>query len=277
MANLRILYENQAKRANSLTPSSEAGSNVAANLLNDIKTSIHRSTSTSLTLALTWSAPVALNMVALAFTNWTSSATIRARVYTMETDPAPATDSGVVSACAYAPLGQFSWGVQPLGVNAFRFGGGAYGRVYFPATSGRKLVIDIADVSNPAGYIEQACLITGQYWEPECNPAWGAGIGVRYGSKHEESESGDLRTERRFKRRTMDMQLDWIKTPADQLAMYEVMMQGLDMPLFVSLFPEDANPVLEQRHQLYCKLEGDTEMTHPKYGLFAAPLSVLEI
>jgi hypothetical protein len=277
MANIRILYENQAKRANSLTASSEAGSNVAANLLDDIKTTIHRSTGTSATYALTWSAPVAFNMVALAFTNWTSMATIRARVYTLETDPNPAVDSGVVNACAYAPLGQFTWGLQPLGVNAFRFGGGSYGRVYFPSTSGRKLVIDIDDATNPAGFIEQGCLITGHYWEPECNPAWGAEIGMKYSGQHEESDAGDIRTERRAKRRVLDLQMDWIKTPTDQLAMHEIMMQGLDAPLFISLFPEDANPVLEQRYQMYCKLKGDTSMAHPKYGLFAVPLSVLEI
>ena len=277
MPNIRILYQNQAKRAASVSSSSVAGSLVAANLLTDIKTQITRSTATAVQYTLTWTSAVALNMVGLAFTNLSSLSTIRAQVFSETADVVANTDSGTVSACAYAPLGQFSWGATPLGVNAYRFGGASYGRVYFPGTSGKKLVIDVNDATNASGFIECGCLITGAYWSPEANPEYGAELSVQYGANHIESEAGDLRTPNKAKRRAMDLSLQWLRTPADQLHMHEIMMQGMGTPLWVSLFPEDENPVLEQRHQMYCKLEGDTSMSHPRYGQFAAPLRVREI
>ena len=277
MPNLRVLYENQAKRAATISASTVAGALVPTNLLNDIKTSVHRSTATLVVYTLTWTKAVPLNTVALAFTNLTAGATMRTRIYSEVADLLPLKDSGIVSACAYAPLGQFGWGLTPLGVNAFRFGGYSYGRLYFPAAAGKKLVIEVVDTDNTAGYIEAGCLIAGAYWEAEINPDFGAELQALYGAQHEESEAGDLRTERRPKRRGLNMNLGWLKSPVDQLHMHEIMMQGMETPLFVSLFPENSNPVLEQRYQMYAKLEGDVGMAHPRFGQFSTPLSLLEI
>lgn len=277
MANLRILYENQVKRAISIAASTVAGSLVAENLRNDVKTSIHRSSSTTCTYTFLWTNAVNLNMAALAFTNFTAGATIRARVYAEQADSTAIRDSGVVAGCAYAPLGQFSWGLTNLGVNAFRFGGASYARVYFTGSAGKKLTLDVVDTVNPAGFLEAGCAIAGTYWSPDCNPEYGAEMILQYQAQHSRSDFGDLRTERRAKNRGLKMNLNWIKTAADQLQMHSILMQGMETPMWVSLFPEDLNPVLEQRHQIYSKLVGDTSIGHPKFGQFAAPLEVVEI
>lgn len=277
-ANIRILYENQANTASSLAASSTAGSLVASNMLSDIRTRVHRSIGTNVSYTLQWTTAKILSMAALAFCNLRPTATIRVRCNAQPGDIAPIQDTGAVLACGYTPFGLFGWGVQPLGVNAFRYGGGVYGRVYFPPTSCKELIITVDDPGNPAGYIETSRIITGSYWEPESNPGWGAELGVSYNSAHEISEGGDLRTEIKAKRRKLGMELSWLKNEVDQQRMYEILIgTGMDRPLFVSLFPQAANPALEQRFQMYAKLEGDMAMAHPKFGLFSAPLTLLEI
>lgn len=277
ISTLRILYDNEADNITQLTASASAGSLLPSNMLNDIKTSVWRSVGSSVTLIAQWPTARQLNMFALAFTNLTPLATFRLRGFATVLDTTPNVDSGTVSACGYQPLGMWNWGQVPLGVNAYRFGGISHGRVYFPGAICQKITVDIID-SNPSGYIEAARLITGSYWAPECNPAYDASFGYKYSAEHEESEAGDLRTERRPRRRTMDFNMAWLKTEADQFSMHEILLgNGMDRPLWVSLFPEHPDPALEQRCQLYCKLDGDHGMSHPRFGIFAAPLKMLEI
>jgi hypothetical protein len=277
-ANIRIMYENLADTASSLIASSTAGSLVASNLLSDIRTRVHRSTATTVSYTLQWPVAKIVNMAAVAFTNLTSTATMRVRCYTEPTDSIPVLDTGNVLACGYVPLGLFGWGAQPIGVNAFRYVGGAYGRVYFALTSCKMMVVTLDDPTNSMGYIEASRLITGSYWEPDSNPGWGLELKAHYDSEHEISEAGDVRTERRAIRRGLEMELSWIKSEIDQQRFYELMIgTGKNRPIFVSLFPMAANPALEQRFQMYAKLLGDLSLSHPKFGLFTAPVSMMEI
>ena len=102
MANLRILHDNAANRVSSLSASTTSGSLAAANLLTDRKAEVHRATATSVTYTATWASPELMSMVALAFTNYTSTATIRVRAYTLAADVSPAVDTGAVLACGYS-------------------------------------------------------------------------------------------------------------------------------------------------------------------------------
>jgi hypothetical protein len=274
---LRILYDNKADTASVLTASTTSGALAASNLLTDYKTEVHRATATSVTYTLNWAAPVVVNAAILAFTNFTSTATMRARAYTNIADGSPATDSGTVLACAYQPFGLWDWGMLPLGVNAFSYGGFAYGRVYLPATSCQKLVIDVVDVDNTAAYVEAARLITGAYWEPGINPDFGPSIAPKSNTKHQRTDAGDLRTERRPVSRSLKLNLGMIAAGADRARVYDILRgNGMTKPVFLSLFPENAEPALEQAHQLWGKLN-DSVVSHPTYGIFAAPLEIEEI
>jgi hypothetical protein len=281
MPNIRILYENVADDCSSIVADSTSGTLVAANLLTDIKTEVHRSTSTTVRYTLEWASLQTLNMAALPFCNLTSTATIRARLYTNTSDvvgvATPAVDSGTVLACAYATLGSWAWGAAPLGVNAFSYGGAAYGRVYFTAAQGRKLVVDVVDVDNTAGYIDAARMVTGSYWTPDKNPAYGAGIAPKSNTQGRRTDSGDLRTERRPQHRVLKMDLHFIALEEDRATVYDLLVgNGMTRPVFVSLFPADANPRREQAHQVYGKLV-DSAMTAPHFGVFAAPLEIEEL
>lgn len=281
MPNLRILYDNVADDCSSIAADTTSGTLVAANLLTDIKTEVHRSTSTTVRYTLEWSSLQTLNMVVLPFCNLTSTATIRARLYTNTSDvvgvATPAVDSGTVLACAYAPLGAWAWGAAPLGVNAFSYGGAAYGRVYFTAAQGRKLVVDVVDVDNTAGYIDAARFVTGHYWSPDKNAAYGPSIAPKSNTQGRRTDSGDLRTERRPQHRVLKLELEYIADEDDRATVYDILAgNGRTRPVFVSLFPENANPRREQAHQVYGKLE-DSAMSAPRFGVFAAPLAIEEI
>jgi len=281
MPNLRILYENVADDCSSIAADSTSGTLVAANLLTDIKTEVHRSTSTTVRYTLEWADLQTLNMAALPFCNLTSTATIRARLYTNTSDvvgvATPAVDSGTVLACAYATLGSWAWGAAPLGVNAFSYGGASYGRVYFAEAQGRKLVVDVVDADNETGYIDAARLVTGRYWSPEKNPAYGASIAPDSNTQGRRTDSGDLRTERRPQFRVLKLDLHCLAREEDRATVYDILVgNGMTRPVFVSLFPESGNPRREQAHQVYGKLS-DSAMSAPGFGVFAAPLAIEEI
>lgn len=279
MPNLRILYENQLDAADaSLSASTSASSLVANNLRSDLKTKIHRSINKTVTYTMTWLNPRLFNMAALMFTNLSSTATMRARLYTEATDLEPIYDTGAKLACASQPLGMWAWGSHPLGVNAFRFGGASHGRIYFTDTMAKKLVLDVDDELGATSYIEASRLLCGQYWSPETNADYGMEGIYEFNTEHELSDAGDLRTERRPIRRGLAINLNWLKESGDQLMLHEILMSNaMVRPIFISLFPESTDPALEQRHQMYCKLDGDTRMSHPSYGVFAVPMNLREI
>ena len=56
MPNLRLIHDNAADRATSLAASTTSGALVAAYMQNDFKGQVHRSTGTSVSYTLTWTA-----------------------------------------------------------------------------------------------------------------------------------------------------------------------------------------------------------------------------
>ncbi len=271
----RILYNNVADDYATIAASSEAsGSTPATNLVTEYKSEVWRATGkTSETLTLTWAAAQNFSMAALVFANLSPTATVKVEVFTLSGDSVPVLDTGDVAACAYMPLGTYTWGALPLGVNAFSYGGYTYARVYFASTSGKKVRLTIKDPSNTAAYVEAARIVLGDYWSPAVNPGWGAGLDFDYGTKHRRTDAGDLRTELRPISRSLKLQFDWLTSEEDRARFYEILVgNGMSRPLFVSLFPEDVNPAREQSYQIYGKLGNNSGMSHPRYGVFAAPL-----
>jgi hypothetical protein len=290
MPNLRLLYSNAADSASTLTADTTSGSLVAANLLTDVKTEVHRSTATTLRITAKFANGLKVfNMAALAFTNLTSTATMRSRVYSLLTDVADvstaAVDSGTAPCCAYAPLGNFTFGVDPLGmngypaslgVNQFPYGGFSYGRSYFTATAGRQLVIDITDSDNPAGYIECGRLIAGWYWEPSLGAGGAAKVVPSSNTAHRRTDAGDLKTELRPRSRSVPFDMSVITDASERMRVWKLLREnGMTSPVFFSMYPANADPVLEQANQVWGKLS-DSALANPSYGIFAASLEVQE-
>jgi hypothetical protein len=277
MNNLRVVYDNAANRLASLTASTTNGSLAASNLLTDIKSEVWRSTSTSATLTLTWATAQFASMVALCLCSLTSQSTIRVRAYTNTGDANPAVDTGAVYGCRASPFDTFGWGVNPLGVNSYSYGGGAYGVVYFTQAAYQKIVVDIVDTTNPLGYIEASRLVCGAYWTPDVQADAGASLGVADSSRQLRSDAGDLRTDRGTLHKTISFSLG-LMSASDRNYLWNILKgNGMYRPLFISLLPSADDYNDEQQYQLYGKLSKQTTIKYMLTNQFSTTVDLEEI
>lgn len=277
MPNFRIIYDNKADRA-TLTTSSTAGTLVASNLLTEIKSQVWRSTSTTASITATWAAGYLVGGVWLPFTNLTSAATIRVRVYTEVADVSPAFDSGTVFACPALALGLWGWGSTPLGVNAYSYGGGTYGGVWLSTpTTGKKVVIDLVDSSNTSGYVEAGRLVVGSYWEGSKGADYGASLSAVDTSKQLRNDAGDLMTDRGTVHRHEAIPLTTL-SPTERTTLWNMLVgNGMFRPVFFSLYPENADTGLEQSHMLYGKMTDSPAVSVPAFREYATTINLEEM
>lgn len=273
MANLRILYENTTDDA-TLSVSSQTGALGAANLLTDIKTEVWRATSAAANITATWPAGKFINMVALPFCSLSPSATIRVQCFTLSTDVSPVLDTGAVLAGGAEPL---RFGALPVGVNAYSYGGGSYGTVYFSKVVAQKVVISLNDASNALGYVECSRLVTGTYWSPETNADYGVEVVSEDTSKHERSDAGNLTTERGIIYKTMSLDLGMMPSADRDTAWRIVRGNGKFRPLFLSLSPDSADTGEEQIFQIYGKLGNSGAMRYQFHNQYNTKLQIEEI
>lgn len=277
MANFRIIYDNRADGA-SLAVSSQASAGLgAANLLTDIKSEVWRASTTSGTITATWAVAQLVSGVALPFTNLTADATIRVRGYTETADTTPAFDTGAVPACPPLALGLWGWGTTPMGVNAFAYAGSAYANIWFAAAAVKKLVIDLVDASNSAGYIEVGRLVTGTYWEGLKGADYGASMTLVDTSKHLRSDAGDLLTDVGTKHRKQSVPLTQLPA-SERLQVWNILVgNGMARPVFLSVFPGDADNGLEQCSMIYGKLVEAPGIAIPAFRQYATTLEIEEV
>lgn len=244
MPNLRIIYSNAAD-SSTVTASSTAGTLVAANMLNERKVSVHRSTGTSVTYTLTWAKPQRVGGVALPATNLSQHATVRVRLYEDAALTVPIADSGVRRACPTSTLGLYDWGA-PRDARAFPFGGASKVALWFPGqpSTVSACTIELADPDNEAGYIDCSRLVVGPYWEAEKNADYGASAGVTDLSKVQRSDSGDTMTQRGPLFETLRLQMSDIKETARGNLAKIVRSAGSSRNLFYSLLPQAPRPIV---------------------------------
>ena len=143
MANLRIIDTNTADISLTLTASTTAGALAASNLLTDIKSQVWRSTATSARLTLTWTDLRLINAVILPQTNFTNTATMRIRGYSLIPQTCPALQRQylilpLLSCCGYTSAEAMGWDKNIPGVSNFGYGGGVYAGLYFADYIGKK-------------------------------------------------------------------------------------------------------------------------------------------
>jgi len=275
--NIRVIYNNAADRS-VVTASSTAGSLVASNMLTDIKSAVWRSTDTTASLTLTWAKNEVVAGVILPFCNFTSQSTIRVRGYIELADTDPIFDTGIINACPAIALGLWGWGSDSLGVNAFAYGGGTYGRAWInnPA-SVKKIVIDLSDSTNTFGYLEVSRLVVGSYWEPTIGAEQGATLTVTDTSKHFRTDAGDQLTDTGTKYRKQSFSLPSLDE-VDRVKMWNILWgNGLARPIFISMYPNDPDVSLEQAHQLYGKLVASPVMGTPYFNRHNATIEIEEV
>ena len=273
MPNLRLIHDNAADRATSLAASTTSGALVAAYMQNDFKGQAHRSTGTSVSYTLTWTAGETVGGVALPATNLSASATIRVRLYSDTGGSTLIADSGTVYACPGLNLGLWNWAL-PLNGNAFAYGGASKSAVWFSSHYfARRCVIDLVDTGNPAGYIDNARLVVGAYWEPAYNASYGAQTSVVDRSTNSRNDAGDNLADRSTQHDTLALSLDFLGE-TDRARLMQIMRNaGTARNVFVSLLPASASPVAEQDAMIYGK-RANAAMSFDHYAVFSNKIDI---
>ncbi|UOA07768.1 hypothetical protein [Methylobacter sp. S3L5C] len=269
MSNLRVLYKNEidsASLSGGITPASLPHSNLAT----DIKSQIFRSSTTVAEIAALWATPKFINCVMLPFTNFSSTATIRVMGYANAADTTAVFDSGVLPCCGYA-----SRNTVP-GVANFGYAGGAYASLFFVGGTVKRIVVYVSDSNNPAGYVEASRLLVGKYFEPVINADYGASIGWNDDSQHVRNDAGDLLTDIKTRSKTLTLNFS-NASPSDRDALMAVMRNGIGSPLYISVFPNDADKNLEQDYQIWGKLSQQSAIIIARYSAYSTGLTIDEV
>lgn len=279
MPNLRVIYNNAAKRS-SISADSYLGNLPPSNLLTDVKGQVWRAdNSATRTLTLTWNTSEIVGCVALPFCSLSSVATMRVKGYSNTAATTMLFDTGAILAC---PSSLFTssndWGILPFGVNAYSYGGSAYGVVFFQHTAVKALKVEISDPTNSLGYIEAGCIVVGPYWSPTYNVQAGeAQMDVVDNSKHERTESGDLMTSRGSIYKSLNLTLQRMPS-TDRDAMWRVLRgNGMSSPVFVSVSPESTDKMDEQIFSIYGKLSKGSSLQYQFMNQYASSLTIEEL
>lgn len=271
MANMRIIYDDKCASA-TITASSTSGVLISANMQNDYKGQVHRSTGTSVSYTLTWAQAQNISAVGLPATNLSPTATIRVRIYSTTASDIPLTDSGTIQANGAVATQLYNWS-NPLDANSFAYGGATKTAVWFEQQySAQKVVIDIVDTSNVAGYIDCSRIVCGAYWEPKYNVSSGITHNIVDTSNNIRNDSGDLLSDRGFIHDQLSFDLS-VLVEADKSVLTQIMrFVGVNKNIFVSLMP-DSNSSREQDYIIYGKRE-NSDITSQFYKLYSHSMSI---
>ncbi len=273
MSNLRIVSANYADQSSSLVASSTAGSLAAALMLTDEKIEAHRSVGTAVTYTLKWSNSVSVGALHLPATNLSSSAAVRVRLYSDVNLTTVIADSGVIAACPGAAEKPWAW-TGAFNANAFAYGILSKVSVWFPAnvSNVRGCFIEVDDPSVSAGYIDNARIVLGPYWEPAVNADYGAVYQLVDDTKNSRADSGSLYSDRGPVSEYLSLKLSFLALAERTAILNIIRSNGVWKPIFVSLFPDDLTN-LGQTYQIYGKRK-NASIDHPFFNTFAAPLEL---
>jgi hypothetical protein len=206
----RIIPRNVFDLATITASATPATNTALANLKNDRRARICRfSPASSGTYSVygTWNGTgYAVGGVALDRFNLETNATVRFRGWaSIDRTGATLLDSGTVEAYNSEALGEFSWGVDPLGSGIFDGYLGHKYWVYWFTTKGTigSFQFDFTDTGNSEGFLDVARCVVGDYIETTYNADFGAQSGWKSSTEQEETDGGSLISVARAPRRVL--------------------------------------------------------------------------
>lgn len=268
MPNIRILYNNVADAAATLTASTTSGSLAASNMQNEKKSSVHRSTGTTVDYTLTWSTNQTIALVALPCTNLSPTAQVRVRVYS-DTGLTTLLQDVTKTPITFRPS-LLRW--STLNANTFAYGGFTKGIVWLNSTvtTARGMIITITDTSNPAGYVDCARLVIGTYWSPTYNIQNGVQHSIEDLTTTKRMQSGDLLADTKPQYEKLELNYSLL-SQADKTSLIDIFRNiGTYKNILISPFPLDT---IESEYLMYGK-QVPLSVTQRLYGLFDGGLVV---
>lgn len=251
--NLRILVRNIADSATLIESPALLASLPGTNLqrMTERERTARTTGLSSQSLILQWDADQAANCLALTRHNLSTSATLRRRT-APSGSPTSYNDDGTA-------LSAFSTSGLDTDIDVYTEADFACLRnsvQYFSLrTDIRELLLDIADASNPDGYMEAHRLWFGKYKTVTYDPPFG-GAELQFvdGSTQERADDMTMLIDKRPKYRKLSINLQFI-TDSDDLAwlLAAARYLGKDKECFVSLYPGEGG-VKEMYNQMACRL-----------------------
>lgn len=271
MPNARIISDNAADRV-TLSATTASGY-PASHLLNDDKSRTTRSTGTSLTLTGTTSTTESATGVHL-FGNFTPTATIRVRLYSDTAGTTLVRDTGTILACP-APARVLRGWTAAQALSAYFNGGGAHAKAWFAATNWRKFVIDIADASNPQGFVDAWRLIVAPHWSPVNNVSSAPIATVDSTELYRNAAGGQMADAGTIHRK---LSIDFsLMPPTDRATFASLLLQSRAYPLLISVFPENPDATLERDYTIYGRRTENSEIAIAYAGAYGSKIPVEEV
>lgn len=246
IVNPRMLFKNIADTAAISTTPLFLSTLPDVNFLNPSRTKTARTSSVaSQDIKLSWAADQRVNMVALRYHNFTTSAQIRVRTYTDSVWTTGLVDNAAQNCFAYTGLSSAIDYADPefrLYKNSARY--------ITLATNVRSMIITITDPTNPDGYFDFSRLFVGEYWEFAYGMPYGqASVSFSDMSTQGRSDSGYMVSDKRARYLTASINPEMITMAADfkefAAAVHAV---GLSKDFWLSMFPTDGT-LLEMYNQ----------------------------
>nr|MBF0682513.1 hypothetical protein [Pseudomonas sp.] len=255
---MRILYDNAADRA-TITVTDAAPTMGPEYLQTDDKGEACRILAPAGTITLAWVDPEAIAAVVLPASNLSASSIIRVQAYlagqlvhdTGERDAAP----GPMLA---------NWGFRQR-INMNQFGDmPPITAVYLPFVECDRIDILLEDPHRT--YLDISRVVCGSYIEPQYGASYGAAPGILDMTTNSRSAAGSLRSDMGPRANTLTFDLGAIAERDRHLVM-DVVRLGIGKNIFISLLPENADPLKEQAYMIYGKQSQSGAMAYVTYGL----------
>lgn len=249
MANLRIVNQNLVSLATLTSSTTEVLE--LNNVKDDTKSNIWRNDAkTSETITAVFSSAVPVSMLSFVYCNFTAESTMQVKMYdTNGTNLLH--DTTAVQCVPPIDFDTVDWGEDSNGINAFSYGGGTYSTIWLPNHFVDKLEITISDSTNSNSYLEAGILVIGRYWSPDTNASYSAEINNLDLSKKIKNEAGDIIIDRGPRGKTMTFSLEHLNVNNRIKVMNMIKNNGKSTPLFMNLYPEIDDTILEQESQIY--------------------------
>jgi hypothetical protein len=269
---LRILSDNIADYA-SFFPSSEALGFPVVNVITDNKGKVFRSTSSILSLLLTWDSVQTLSCLILPFCSLSNTSTIRVRLYSDAVGSVLLLDTGI---CAVPEI--IINTTNNTGIYKFNDGATNTRSIYFNKTSNViRVLIDINEPLNSVPYIELSRILMGNYWSPAISAEYGYSVEIVDTSTSSRNLSGTLATSKGTLHKCLKFTLPYMQD-TDRTAFLRIQStNGMYKSMFISLFPNDVDPNNEQTYQVYGRLSNLDSINHPNYGQFTSSVTIEEV
>ncbi len=261
---IRFLLDNKADTA-TLSSSDFAASLPVTNLQAEGRGKVARTSNATGTKTINGNlaAAASINAVVLYRHNLTASATWRLQLYSAANQTTQVYDSSAVTPGPAASV--------------FSGWGWSFSVLYFTTVSSvLSFRVELADATNPAGYLEAKRLVLGQYIEPAVNADYGLGLYWEDLSEARRTLGGSVRTDPRAVYRVMSGSLSALTEAERASFMDAVRYAGKQREIFVAGFP-GVTGAQERDYSLLGKFTRTPQMAHHQVSRHRAAFDIEEV